>query len=166
VHKDRSLLILRRFYVASQASTTMLVGTSHPLRLIARMRFLSWRVLPSSPHPWLKANSACMDCMLFLVPDLCVILAKILGCKVSRYQQCELSAQVQVMFYFIALHLMHFFGLEALIYALKPDLEQLMGRLSGMYLSPSSMHPFAIPLVTTYASGQMRQRSSHSSDSV
>ena len=94
------------------------------------------------------------------------VLANILGCKVGQYQQYELSAQVQVIFYFIALHLLQFFGLEALIYALKPDLEQVMSKLSGMYLSPSSMHPFTIPLVNTYGSGQKGQRLSHSPQPV
>ena len=39
--------------------------------------------------------------------------------------------QVQVIFYFIALHLLQFFGLEALLYALKPDLEWVLGKLTG-----------------------------------
>ena len=39
--------------------------------------------------------------------------------------------QVQVVFYFTMLHLLSFFGLAALFHALKPDMEWLMGHLTG-----------------------------------
>ena len=50
-----------------------------------------------------------------------------------------LRVQTQVIFYFVVLHLLHFFGLEALTYALKPDLEWLLGRLTGAKLA--ARHP-------------------------
>ena len=39
--------------------------------------------------------------------------------------------QVQVILYFIVLHLLQFFGLNDLIYALKPDLKWLLGTMTG-----------------------------------
>ena len=39
--------------------------------------------------------------------------------------------QVQVIFYFTMLHLLSFFGLAALFHTLKPDMEWLMGHLTG-----------------------------------
>ena len=39
--------------------------------------------------------------------------------------------QVQVISYFSVLHLLSFFGLAELMYALKPDMEWLMGHLTG-----------------------------------
>lgn len=54
--------------------------------------------------------------------------------------QLWLHVQMQVIFYFIALHLLHFFGLETLIYALRPDLEWLLGKLTGDALCCSALH--------------------------
>ena len=42
--------------------------------------------------------------------------------------------QVQVILYFIVLHLLQFFGLNSLIYALKPDLKWLLGKMTGLTL--------------------------------
>ena len=42
--------------------------------------------------------------------------------------------------YFIALHLLQFFGLEALLYALKPDLEWLLGKLTGGFSAFCNLH--------------------------
>lgn len=51
--------------------------------------------------------------------------------------------QVQVVFYFTALHLMSFLGLEALLYALKPESEWLTAHLAG---TPQAYHAcFAHP---------------------
>ena len=38
---------------------------------------------------------------------------------------------MQVIFYFTMLHLLSFFGLAALFHALEPDMEWLMGHLTG-----------------------------------
>ena len=47
--------------------------------------------------------------------------------------------QVQVIFYFTMLHLLSFFGLAALFHALKPDMEWLMGRLTGRMCCPYNL---------------------------
>ena len=57
---------------------------------------------------------------------MCGIQAITLACAEAMKRM-----QVQVILYFIMLHLLSFFGLAALIHALKPNLEWLMGRLTG-----------------------------------
>jgi hypothetical protein len=65
----------------------------------------------------------------------------------------KLRAQVQVVLYFAALHLLHSFGLEALFYALKPDCEWLLGHLTG------ALFPRPLAIHSTHACQQTHQAS-------
>ncbi|CAK0782345.1 hypothetical protein CVIRNUC_005640 [Coccomyxa viridis] len=52
-------------------------------------------------------------------------------CRLVQAGRTSTTMLVQVIFYFTMLHLLSFFGLAALFHTLKPDMEWLMGHLTG-----------------------------------
>ena len=152
---DRGLLILRRLVEAGRTSTTMLaspflrVGITPKITVfVYRIQLGRTQLLPvqdicashslATPGANVNGSAISMTVSQRRNPEMKFRGICMSGIKVSIVACAEAAArvQVQVIFYFTMLHLLSFFGLAALFHALKPDMEWLMGRLTGATCCP------------------------------